>query len=387
MPFKVLFVTTNDWVPWGGSEVLWSSVALQLARSSSDFSLSTYVKEWSPVPAHIEKLAQSGVEVIYKRKTHLPFYQRIVNRILPSRMRFALKEVYNGIVEKPWNLIVFSLGDHNDGIDLIATCRKKKIPYVIIVQLAKEAVIPADGIHADEIRENYIGALRAYFVSHGNREIIKAQIAHPLPAAEVVSNPFPVLINAIPYPRSTGPFEIAFVASLSANHKGHDLLFQVLAKKKWQARNLQINLYGKGPHHDYLHRLKAFYHLTSVHFKGFSSTVSEIWQHNHAALLCSRMEGQSLALLEAMSYSRMPIVTDVGDASVLIEDGVNGFIAEAATVRHLDEALERAWIKREQWENMGKLAGEKLRSLRPGDPVSELAQKISELLKTGPIRL
>jgi glycosyltransferase involved in cell wall biosynthesis len=89
-----------------------------------------------------------------------------------------------------------------------------------------------------------------------------------------------------------------------------------------------------------------------------------------------------LALLEAMSYNRMAVVTDVGDARELIDDGINGFIADAPTVKHIDEALERAWEKRNDWEEMGKLAGQRLLATKPADPIQTLVDKLLDLIPT-----
>ena len=70
----------------------------------------------------------------------------------------------------------------------------------------------------------------------------------------------------------------------------------------------------------------------------------------------SRLEGQSLALIEAMYFGRAAMVTDVGGVKELISDGLNGFIAATASVKDIDEALERAWANRHEWKKMGVLS-------------------------------
>jgi len=37
---KFLFIATNEWVPWGGSELLWSSAAERLARRGMEVRVS-----------------------------------------------------------------------------------------------------------------------------------------------------------------------------------------------------------------------------------------------------------------------------------------------------------------------------------------------------------
>ncbi len=379
----ILFISTNDWVPWGGSEVLWSQSALLLKKLHPEKHIAACVKEWNPVPRHIDELSRAGVEIIYKKNRRLPAYQRYANRLLPTAKQFRHSQFYQELINRRPQLVIFSLGDHNEAFDLIEEFRKAGIRYALNIQLAKDAQIASDDYH-NTIRDNYVGAARVYFVSNQNKRILETQLAQNLANAEVISNPFPFLNNAsdVRYPATDNGFHLAFVASLSANHKGQDMLFEVMADKKWKNRELTVNLYGKGPHAQYLRDLKKFYGLERINFAGFADSVDKIWSANHAAILCSRMEGQSLALLEAMSYNRMPIVTDVGDARELIDHGVNGFVAEAPTVKHIDEALEAAWQKRAQWKEMGARAGDKLRSLRQEDPVKVFAEKITTLLNT-----
>ena len=64
----------------------------------------------------------------------------------------------------------------------------------------------------------------------------------------------------------------------------------------------------------------------------------------------------------------------------LVEDNVNGFLAKAPTVELIDEAMERAWQRKDGWEEMGKLATEKVRKLIPADPVKIFSDQLKELL-------
>jgi len=92
------------------------------------------------------------------------------------------------------------------------------------------------------------------------------------------------------------------------------------------------------------------------------------------------MEGQSLALIEALYLNRAAIVTNVGGASEIVEDNVTGFIANSATLEDLDDAMERAWAKREKWEDMGLAAGKKIRALKPENAVSFFNEKVMSII-------
>ncbi len=116
-----------------------------------------------------------------------------------------------------------------------------------------------------------------------------------------------------------------------------------------------------------------------VSYRGFSNNIETLWSEHHALLLPSRAEGSALALIEAMMCGRVPIVTDVGRASELIDDGDHGFVAPAATVALIDEALERAWQRRNEWQAMGARAAVAIRQRHSMTPGADFADCILAL--------
>ena len=70
----------------------------------------------------------------------------------------------------------------------------------------------------------------------------------------------------------------------------------------------------------------------------------------------SYYEGMPLALIEAMLSGRTAIVSDVGGASELIENGEQGFIAEENTLYSFNNVFDIAWNKQEYWNEMGNKA-------------------------------
>lgn len=129
-----------------------------------------------------------------------------------------------------------------------------------------------------------------------------------------------------------------------------------------------------------LERLVKKYEIKNVVFKGYVSDVADIWKTNHLLVLPSRVEGQALALIEAMWCYRGAVVTDVGGAKELVIDGETGFIADLPTVGHIDKALEKAWSMRDQWENIGRNAGRKVRNIYQDHPVASFTQEIEKVL-------
>ena len=151
-----------------------------------------------------------------------------------------------------------------------------------------------------------------------------------------------------------------------------------IKQPKWRNRNIKVSFYG----HDQgnkrqLEELIKLHHLEKqLVIEEFKRDVQDIWRENHALLLPSRYEGAPLVVIEAMMCQRIAISTDIGRNRELIDDNESGFIAAGATVELVDDALERAWQKREQWQAMGQLAGRQIRERYPTDPVAEFADKI-----------
>jgi glycosyltransferase involved in cell wall biosynthesis len=116
-------------------------------------------------------------------------------------------------------------------------------------------------------------------------------------------------------------------------------------------------------------------------FEGFVTEIEKVWSLNHVLVMPSRIEGLPLALVEAMLCGRPAVVTDVAGAEV-IEDGVSGFLAEAASVGCVGDALERFWTRKEEARNIGAAAVARIRHLVPRDPVRVFSDKIRELVRS-----
>ena len=202
--------------------------------------------------------------------------------------------------------------------------------------------------------------------------------------AEIIANPFNVDFDASPaWPSTEKEFCIALVGRVHFQSKGHDIIVDVMKQDKWRKRNLKVRFYG----HDQGNKLQLA-ELIKMHgledqleFAGFKDKVESIWEDNHALLLPSRYEGAPLVVIEAMLCNRIAITTAIGRNRELIDDNESGFIASGATIDLLDDAMERAWQKRDQWEQMGRLAGKQIRARYPQDPIREFADKITSLAK------
>jgi len=161
--------------------------------------------------------------------------------------------------------------------------------------------------------------------------------------------------------------------------KGQDLLLRVLAREHWRRRPLHLSFFGHGINDEGMKAMAKYYRLTNVSFHGFDDDVASIWRDHHGLLLGSRAEGLPLVLVEAMLCGRVPIVTAVAGNREVVDDNETGFLAAAPTEDAIDEALERAWQRRDEWQAIGARAAERIRTLVPRDPAAVFAGMLLEL--------
>ncbi len=388
---RILFVAANA-DSWGGSEELWAGAAVKLCGSGAEVTatrkdqLRGCVRH--PKWAHLE---ERGVRLrnvqplgwqnlaAHAAQFCLPWNRRI--------KRFASDWFFARNLRRLLSdseLVVISQGCMFDGIqeyDFPGDCRAAGKPYVLICQKSSDLYWPWDPSR-QRVQAAFQHAERVYFVSHHNRLLTEEQLGMSLPQAEVVFNPFMVSAEApLDWPASDGsPWRLACVARLYPSEKGQDLLLRVLSRPKWRARDLDVNFFGSGVYRKGLEEMARFLRLERVRFCGFATDIKQVWREHQGLVLPSRAEGLPLALVEAMMCGRFGIVGDAGGSGEVFTDDVTGFLSKAPTEDSLDDAMERAWMRRAEWKQIGLLASKAIRRSVPGDPCGEFAARLENVV-------
>lgn len=309
-------------------------------------------------------------------------FRRVVRKLSGNRAAPHVAYVEKFLVERNPSLVVISNGCALPPLYLVELCIKRQQPFVTIAQANHDGLWPHDDA-AQLYRKALPAALRCYFVSDANRRMTEKQIGTELANAEVVRNPFNVPFDMKPMwpsPSSNGELRFACVARLHPPSKGQDMLFEALSTPLWSERNWRLTLYGDGPYREGLARLAGRLGLgTKVRFAGHVDDIVGIWSKHNLLVLPSRYEGMPLALIEAMLCGRPVITTHVAGHAEVLEDGVTGFLAEAPTVPAILHALERAWQRRSELQDMGAIAARRIREFVPSDPVGVFADKLTAL--------
>jgi glycosyltransferase involved in cell wall biosynthesis len=375
---KYLFIMANEGNRWGGSEPLWRDSAELLAKSGNEVRVSA--KDWGDRVPQVDRLRSSGCEIFYRDITPPAFLTRQIRRLFGSP-EYRAKHVRKAGQEV--DLAIISQGSNDDGLLWIEAVRAAGLKYVIVSQSAIVFCWPSDDF-AERLAKVYDSASAAYFVSQANLELSRRQFGSALRNAKVVRNPFNVRYEAaVAWPAGpTDELALAFVGRLDIISKGLDLLLQVLERPHWRQRTVRVSMFGHGPHERALRRMAAEWKLDNVSFKGESGDIEKVWSEHHALILPSRFEGMPLVVVEAMLCGRPCIATDVGGNAELIRDGENGFLARAATVDSVDEALNRAWEHRAGLQEMGDTAGMDVRKWISPDPAGDFARELESQVRS-----
>jgi len=380
---KKIFILSTIFDPWGGSESLWFETSPVLQSMGYDVTVLKRNIKWSH--PNFLKLANDKVKLVeLVEKSRLV---RILKKNTIARWVLGSAEIpsldsmhlnfYSQLKKNRPRLVLINQGINFDGLPFGLLCKKLGIPYVFISHKAVEFFWPPTNersLMLDAIR----GSRQNFFVSKQNLEITQGQFGIKIPKASLVQYPIKRFPEPVPFPKIEDYLELVCIGRLFLIDKGQDILLRVLAFEKWRNRKIRISFIGSGPDEKALKEMVIYLELKNVEFKGFLNA-SDIWSSYHGLILPSRSEGFALVVQEAMAAGRVVIGTSVGGNSELIDEGENGFLAEA-NVASIDEAMERAWTRKNEFEEIGKLAFKKFNFTHQDFPQNRLSQKINSLI-------
>lgn len=362
--------------PWGGSEELWAEAALHLLAEGHEVYVS--ILHHDRKAPRLAELEVAGARIVYRKgfiQPGLPFNKRAPRKVW-NFVSERLRNPYLDFFALPLNVVVYTgaCDSFKNDRNFLQAIARSTLPLVNINQVNWEYLRTFDDYEAELILRGHRRAQKNLFVSARNLHVLERFLAAGVPNAQVVRNPINLReTGVLPLPPES-PVQLGTVANLLVNHKGQDLLFDVLRQPQWQERNWHLNLYGEGIDAGYLKRLCAYYGLGQrVTFHGRVADIRAVWRANHLLVMPSRLEGTPLAMVEAMLCGRAVVTTDVGGHAEWIREGANGFLAEGANTLSLQRALERAWERRADWAALGQQAFADAQSLYDPHPGKTLA--------------
>lgn len=378
---KIAFLSgMQDW-SWGGSEILWCRTAEVLLAAGHQVMISLGA-DAEKFP-EIRKLRDSGATVVQHKFINASRKNRLVSKLLTKSPKTpGFQPAWDRVLGFQPDLVFISDSGIYNSLHWMESARDSGLPFVSVAHANAIHWWPNDHF-ASRVAKAYRAARKCFFVSQANLEMFRMQFGEALSDAEIVRNPFNVPWEVdLPWPTraAEAPWKLACVGRLCPEAKGQDLLIGMLAMEKWRSRALEVTCFGEGPWKKSLQKWVLQHGLDkTIRFAGHVSGVEMIWRDHHALIMPSRYEGLPLSIVEAMLCGRPAIVTDVAGMTEVVEDGETGFVAEYPSVKSLDSAMERAYLARDRWQEMGQRAAQRIRELVPRDPAGELAQRLITL--------
>lgn len=153
---------------------------------------------------------------------------------------------------------------------------------------------------------------------------------------------------------------ISYVSRLNYNTKRSHLLIELICLlEKSFPITYRLDIAGDGECFNILNQFVSSHNLENkviLHGMIPHCNMNEFWRDKHVYLSLSKLEGNSLSLLEAMSCAVVPITTSTGGVEQLIVDGKNGFI-----INSVDEMYEKLLLlcyNHNSYKEMAKCAQE-----------------------------
>jgi glycosyltransferase involved in cell wall biosynthesis len=385
---KIVIISTSI-DDWGGSEELWGRSIPFFQKAGFEITVMKSLMDRNH--PELKKLNDLGVKLleIDREKSVSKKAVKLVSKFL-IEISIALKlSTYGGesfknfrklLQQEKADLVIISQGINFDGLKLAGQCLHLNIPYVVVSQKAVDFYWPEKSDRISMV-QTLLKAKQTYFVSKHNLRLTEEQFGKRLPNAKVVFNPVKLSGKRAPYPKSTLIYKFACVGRLFLLDKGQDILIRILAEEKWKNRPISVSFIGKGPDDEALKDLAKLLNVTNIEFKGQVDDIENMWGEYHALLLPSRCEGLPLSMVEAMSAGRPVIISDVGGNTELVNEGLTGFIGYP-NEESFGDAMERAWDKKDDWEEIGKNASKYISEVVPEKPEQDFASSILKLLKS-----
>ena len=367
---KLGFLTLNTASFKGGSEKLWRELAEKACQQGHNVIVSVYN---SQIIATRNLFKNSNLK-IYSRPsfTGESLKKKIIGRVHEQLTGWTHNRFFQGV--EPDAYIISCGGLAELGIKRNQTqIANVTNPFVIIVQNNTENwVFEKHNLYAVSIILQR--AKKVFFVSSRLQEQAERQLGMKFNNASLVANPIKKA-NATKLPQGD-VVNAAFIGTSDLRVKGLGLLIQAMSQDVWTNRNLSINVYGEGVHEEEIKILIEKFGVGdkfSIH--GWVDDMDEVWAKNQVLISTSFNEGLPLVIQEAMMRGRVVIATDVGGPSEIITDGVDGYLAEAASLSYVLKALERWWRDQDKWESIGENAAYRVREFHEiipnGDAVLE----------------
>jgi glycosyltransferase involved in cell wall biosynthesis len=214
-------------------------------------------------------------------------------------------------------------------------------------------VFTLHGHHSDWLRRHrrrlqFAARTTAYCVgvSPGVEKLLIDMLGVPMDKALCIHNGVPDIYMVEPPPppwSSSIPSQdlvVGMVGRFDGRYKDQVTLARAMMVVREQLPQVHLVFLGDGPHRPAVERLVANLGMGRyVHFLGLRRDVPALLHYLDVFVLSSRTEGESLAILEAMSAQRPIVATAVGGTPGLLANGECGLLVPPGDAPAMAQAI------------------------------------------------
>ncbi len=240
----------------------------------------------------------------------------------------------------------------------------------ILKKLFPELVKVVTVIHSDERARYKRGIWHEKdldgYLCVAESSVEKWEKEYNVPSWKIFYHEFPVLCTGEGkhvYSKASGPLRLGFLGRLEVNAKRCDLLVKIIQELEKKKINYSLSIAGEG---SYKEELKKFIEENSlqdrVELAGFvkHSSLGKFWNDKDICIITSDYEGSCTAVMEAMSYGVVPVVTNFSSAGRLVTDGEDGYIVPTGDYIGIADKISSLSCSRDLIEKMGDINKEKM---------------------------
>jgi len=157
------------------------------------------------------------------------------------------------------------------------------------------------------------------------------------------------------------PADCKLVASCGrlSPEKGHSVFLSMASILQREFDNVRFLLVGEGPQRKRLESLgKALIQSRKLILAGFIPSFSQYLPQVDVFVNASFSEGMPNVILEALSFARAVVATDVGGVREIIEDRKTGLLVEAGNAQKLARRVSELLMKPELMRQLGEAGRE-----------------------------
>jgi L-malate glycosyltransferase len=203
--------------------------------------------------------------------------------------------------------------------------------------------------HVDVPMGKAIRTLNKVMTSFNHKVITVSQFMfRQLQQKGVSSNKLKLIYNGVNGPVNSDPLTslravpVISVVGRLREEKGQAFLIKSLAalRKHNPEIKWECHIYGEGPQQEELTALVQQLNLESfVHFKGFSSDKDKLYLSSDIIVIPSSNEALSYVAMEALSYNRIVVATNVGGLPEIVKHGETGMLVKYGDTEELAQTL------------------------------------------------